>query len=165
MSDLATAISENRARVEHFIAAMLAAPGGWTTPVRPGKWSPAEVCEHIVLSYRKTVAIVRGDAPGYPRVPRLLRPLVRKLVMELVIKRGAFMGRTRTFDALTPLAVTAHAGEGVERLREAVAECETVLRSLGETPVPHPMFGAVPAADYLRFLAVHTRHHQSQLTA
>lgn len=163
MSDLAAAIGENRAQVEHFVATVLAERGAWTTPVRPGKWSPAEVCEHIVLSYRKTVALVRGDAAGYPEGPRLLRPLLRRVLMNRVIKRGAFMGRAKTFEALTPGDVTARPNDGVERLREAVAECETALRALGQTPVEHPMFGAVPAADYLRFLAAHTRHHRSQL--
>ena len=164
MSDLAAAIGQNRAHVEHFIATMLAVRGTWTTPVRPGKWSPAEVCEHIVLSYRKAAALVRGEASDFPKAPRLLRPLIRNLAFDRVIKRGAFMGRARTFKAITPDAVAASPDDAVEQLREAVAECETALETLGETALAHPMFGAVPAADYLRFLAVHTLHHQKQLT-
>jgi len=113
MRDLDAALAENAKQVEHFIAALPGVRDSWNVPVRKGKWSPAQVAEHIALSYRETTALARGDASGFPRVPALLRPLIRSLGFKRVLKTGTFM-KSRTFQSLTPLQGPATPEEAVE---------------------------------------------------
>ncbi len=163
MSDIAAALSENAKQVEHFIAALPGVRDTWNVPVHPGKWSPAQVAEHIVLSYRETTALAGGDMSGFPKVPALLRPLIRSLGMKRVLRTGTFM-KSRTFKSLTPLAGPATPEEAAVQIRAAVGEFESSFKAL-RGRMEHPAFGAVEPADYVRFLGFHTVHHERQLSA
>lgn len=160
MGDLEAALADNRADAERFIAALDGTASHWAVPVRPGKWSPAEVSEHIRLSYKEGAQLARGDQSGFPRAPAPLRPIIR-LFFRRILKRGTFP-KSRTFKSLTPLAGAPDPTVAADAIRTALADCEAAFRAL-RGPLAHPAFGAVDPADYMRFLGYHTRHHQGQL--
>jgi hypothetical protein len=162
MRDLDAALAENAKQVEHFIAALPDVRDSWNVPVRPGKWSPARVAEHIALSYRETTALAQGDASGFPRVPALLRPLIRSLGFKRVLKTGRFM-KSRTFKSLTPLQGPPTPEDAATKIRAVQAEFEASFKAL-RAQLQHPAFGTVEPADYVRFLGFHTVHHERQLT-
>jgi hypothetical protein len=164
--ELDAALAMNRARVEEFIAAALSQGATWTTPVRPGKWSPGEVAEHIAMSYRQTTNLIGGSGDaGFPRLPAPLRPLIRRLGFQPVVRTGRFGRPVRTFKSLTPVDVAKSPQEAAERIRAALAEFESVVRGHHGPTIKHPSFGNVSLADYVAFLGYHTTHHQGQLTA
>jgi hypothetical protein len=58
--------------------------------------------------------------------------------------------------------------QAIPRLEAALAGFEAAIRSghpEGRHYVTHPFFGRIPTKDYVRFQAIHTRHHRAQLTS
>jgi DinB superfamily len=163
--DLEASLDDNRARVNDFIVASRGTAGSWNTPVRPGKWSPAELAEHINLSYRQSAEMMGGQGTGgFPKVPVIFRPLLRKLAFRPVLRRGRFGRPVKTFKSLTPSNLPKDPGEAAERLGATLQAYEATVRSISTPTIRHPAFGEVSATDYVLFLAIHTRHHQGQLT-
>jgi hypothetical protein len=164
--DRDTALAENRARIEQFLAAAADTAAAWTTPVRPGKWSPAELTRHIEQGFLETGGFIRsGTNPGFPKIPRLLRPLARKFGLDPVLRTGRFPRPLKTFKSLIPSGTAATPAAAAAALRATWAEFETIVRAYPGDMLDHPSFGRIPLADYLMFLAYHTTHHQAQLKA
>ena len=90
MNDLNAAIADNHKAVDEFTATARAIDAaGWSLPRAEGKWSPAQLVEHIALTYEYSRAVLNNNAPG-PSAPRFLRPLVRIFFVNPVLKHGRF---------------------------------------------------------------------------
>ena len=163
--NLDEALAENRRRVEAFIAASAPLGETWTTPVRPGKWSPAEVNEHVAMSYVAAADVYATGGDAFPKLPFFLRPLLRRFVFDKVIRNGGDFGRpVKTFKALTPLERRRTPADGAIRVRDALTVFEAKVRAHGTAQVRHTAFGTLDPAAYVMFQAYHTTHHQKQLT-
>ena len=80
MTELETALAENRAAVEEFVAAGRALDAArWRAPVGEGKWTPAQIAEHLAIIYEYNRKVMVGTAPG---VPWLLRPILQPLLRK-----------------------------------------------------------------------------------
>lgn len=163
--ELSASLAENRARVEEFLGATRGVAGAWTAPVRPGKWSPAEVAEHINLSYRQTTELLEGRPAGFPNLPFFLRPLLRRFAFRPVLATGRFGRPVKTFASFTPTDLARDPAEAEARLRSSLERFEAGVRSVTSPIIRHPAFGTIAVSDYVLFQAIHTRHHQGQLTA
>jgi len=166
MSDLDTAIADNHKAVDEFTATARAIDAArWSVPRAEGKWSPAQVVEHIALTYEYSRAVLNHDAPG-PAAPRFLRPLVRSFFVKPVLKRGSFRRNGRAPSMFQPSSVPGDAAELLPRLETAVRGFEEAVRAVdrsGRATLDHPFFGTMPVTDYLRLQAIHARHHRAQL--
>ncbi len=162
--DLTSALTENRQRVAEFVAAARAAGASWTTPVRPGKWSPAEVAEHIALTYRESAAVFATGKDMFPAVPFFIRPLARRVAYDPVLRTGKFKP-VKTFKSLIPLDGAKTPDEAAQRIEAALATFEQAARAHGGGPLKHLTFGTIDTGDYVRMQGYHSRHHQAQLTA
>jgi hypothetical protein len=160
--DLEAALRENREAVASLVGrAQRLAAAQWDTPRAPGKWSAGQVVEHVAVAYEAGTKALRGEQ-SLPPIPRLFRPLVRTLYLRRVLKRGRFP-KGKVKGLFTP-ALNPPRDATLARLRAAAAAFEAeVPRAPG--PLDHPVFGNVPVADYVRFNALHTRHHERQLKA
>src|SRR4051812_12250889 len=88
MTELETAIADNRAAVDEFLAAARALDAeAWTRARAEGAWTSAQIVEHLALAYEYSRDVVLGSPKG-GSVPRLLRPLVRRLVVDSTLKAG-----------------------------------------------------------------------------
>lgn len=163
MTGIASALEGNRNAVDDLVRAAEACAGVWTTPSAPGKWSPAQVVEHVAISLEEGAAVVAGRPSKLPTVPALLRPLAR-IFLKRVIKTGTFP-RSKTSPGMDPPSGPATPAASRPRLEAALAdferECEARVAS-GQ-PVRSPAFGTVRVEDYARFVEAHTRHHTRQL--
>src|SRR6185503_4741429 len=130
MAEVNDALAANRAAVLDLVAAAERSAATWATPRAPGKWSPSQVVEHVAGGLEEAANVVSG-APSIPMPPAFLRPLVR-LYFNRILKKGVFPNR---FD---------------QECRRRVASGQHVV-STG--------FGTVSVEDYVRFSALHTRHH------
>jgi hypothetical protein len=168
MTDLTAAIADNHKAVDEFTAAARAVDAArWTLPRAEGKWSPAQVVEHIALTYEYSRAVLNDHAPG-PSAPRFLRPLVRLFFVNPVLKHGRFKPNAKAPSMFQPSSVPGDAAELLPRLEAALSGFEAELRTadrLGRSTVNHPFFGIMPVTDYLRLQAIHARHHRAQLPA
>jgi len=166
MTPLESAIVENHETVDTFIAvARGVEPGRWRVPRAEGKWSPAQVVEHLALSFEYSHGVMNGNAPG-PAAPRLLRPLVRTVFVKPVLKHGRFMRKGRAPSMFQPSSVPPDPPELLARLEGALRAFEDDLRVAarsGRATLDHPFFGTMRLTDYLRLQAIHARHHRAQL--
>src|SRR5262245_23880415 len=168
MTELETAIAENRAAVDEFVGTARAlGPTGWTASREEGAWTSAQIVEHVTLAYEYSRDVALGTPAGMS-VPRLLRPLLRRLVVDSTLKAGKFTRKGRAPANFRPSASPAGPSELIGRLTRSVAAFEAALRSghpEGRHMLNHPAFGKVPTTDYVRLQAIHTRHHHTQLVA
>lgn len=166
MTELETAIADNRAAVEEFIErARRIDAAVWPVPRGEGKWSPAQIAEHLAIVYEYNRKVVTGDAGG--GAPRFLQPLARWFIVTRTLKAGRFTRAGRAPGIFQPSATPNAAPEVIARLTKALSGFESDLRSghpEARHTVRHPFFGPLPTIDYLRLQAIHARHHRSQLT-
>jgi hypothetical protein len=166
MTELETAIADNRAAVEEFMSRARGLDAAkWAAPRGEGQWSPAQVAEHLAIVYEYNRKVVTGTAGR--GAPAFLRPLARWFIVPRTLKAGRFTRKGRAPGIFQPSAAPAAAPVVLERLAKAVSGFESDIRSghpEGRHLVRHPFFGAVPTIDYLHLQAIHARHHRSQLT-
>jgi hypothetical protein len=155
------ALRENREAVASFLGRARGLGALWEAPRAPGKWSAGQVVEHVALAYEASAKALRGEGT-MPAVPRLLRPLLRALYLNKVLKRGTFP-KSKVKGLFDPSASPLREAT-LARLEAAAAAFEAEAQRV-PGPLDHPIFGKVPVADYVRFNALHTRHHERQLSA
>lgn len=142
-------------------------PADWDAPLAPGKWSPAQVAEHLRLSY----AVLGGEADGGEglriRTPSWMQPWLRFRYLRPILSTGSLPTGARSprearpgdgpFDRVATLAALAAAAAAFE---DAIAR-RWDNRSAALT---HHIFGRMPVRKGLRFATVHTQHHTRQIS-
>ena len=104
-----------------------------------------------------------GHSSTFPRLPAVIRLVVRALLFKRVLRKGAFP-RARTNKAMNPVSgprrlPRAHAPRaGAPAVRRGMSTCRLEGGILRTT-----IFGAVVVEDYVRFMELHTRHHGKQM--
>ncbi len=163
----------NQAGHEQAVAAFLAAArvvpaDDWNRPLGPGKWSPAEIAEHLRLTYARVNAELAGGKGLRIRSSFWLRQLLRLLYLPRILRTGRFPrgvmapGEVRPgagpFEQPATLAgLEANAKEVGEKLAARAAPRGSVLT--------HHLFGGLNVVQAWRLLTVHTEHHRRQLVA
>ena len=94
MAELQDTILDNRRAVDAFIAGARAVPStAWLQPRAPGKWSPAQVTEHVAIAYEVARSVMDGTYAG--RVaPRLVRLVIRTIGFNPIVRSGRFRNGT-----------------------------------------------------------------------
>ena len=164
MTDLDHALAGNRAALDEFLAAAGKSAPSWTTPRGPGKWSPSQVAEHVARALEESANVVAGAPSRFPSLPSFLRPVLRGLFFNRVLKRGAFP-KAKTNPAMNPATGPATPAEARPRLEAAVArfDRECRARDAAGGSVESLAFGRVSVVDFARFQELHTRHHCQQM--
>ena len=131
-----------------------------------GKWSAAEVLEHLYLSYTGTIK-------GCERCLQTGKSLARspswrdRLVTALVVGVGYLpRGRKATKHTLPrgmpAEKVLADIGSQISAMDTAIARCEA--RYGKDTRImDHPVLGPLTAAQWRKFHFVHGKHHVKQI--
>ena len=166
--ELEAALADNHSAVEEFIATARAMNAQqWTTPRAPGKWTPAQIAEHLAITYEWGVELVKGTPPG-GGAPFFMRPLIRRMFVIPSLKAGRFTRTGKTLKIFEPSAAPPASAVVLPRLESAVASFETAIRSgspEARQTINHPFFGSIPTTDYLKLQSIHARHHHAQLAA
>ncbi len=166
MADFDAALAAHRAAIMEFLAATDRLGAAWSVPRAPGKWSPAQLTEHLAAGCEVSMGVVTGTSSAFPRLPGFARPLIRYLVFRKVLATGSFGRPVRTVKAMEPLRAAASPAEGRARLEQVVGTFESELKRWAggaDREIDHPVFGRMPVSDYVRFIEIHVRHHQKQL--
>jgi hypothetical protein len=132
----------------------------------PGKWSVAEILEHVTLGAMLTVealekALASGDTKA--RRPTLFQRLARVLVLDLgyfpradapanVTPRGSFAPEQSRGAALAAMAAVDSA---LARAADRFGEGTPLLK--------HPYFAALTVPQWRKFFWRHTVHHMRQV--
>src|SRR5687767_5796470 len=123
MADIGSVLADTRSAVTDLIAAAEASSSVWTTPRAPGKWSPSQVVEHVARSLEESANVVAGSPSKFPTFPAFLRPVVRNVFFNRVLKKQEFP-KARTAGAMNPSAGPGSPAEGRARLEEAMRRFE-----------------------------------------
>jgi DinB family protein len=165
MDAIDASLADVRREVDDMIRTAATCADCWTTPRAAGKWSPSQVLEHVARSFEASAGDVVGARTGLPDMPRLLRPIVRKVLFKRVLETGTFQ-KARTNKAMNPATGSVSPDEGVARLESTwtvfVKAC-TDATAKGSAVATSRIFGDVPLADYIRFQGLHARHHRAQM--
>ena len=163
MGDVDAALAFSRQTTEELLADAEATGDRWSSASAPGKWSPSQTVEHVARSLDASAALARGEPCDLPRLPVVVHPLLR-IVFRRLLRTGLFP-KGRTTRPLNTASGPATPAQARDRLRAAHARYEAACRERAGrgTLLRTPMFGPVPLADYVRFMALHTRHHQRQI--
>ena len=166
MSALDDAIAANREAAQKFLStARTVAKEKWAAPVAPGKWSPAQILDHVAVTAEVSLKAIKGDA-SMGSIPRFLRFIPRVFGFNPTIKKGRFPEKQRGPAIFAPSTGHPSYEAGAARLESAVSALEQHTRDLakaGTLAFEHSFFGAVTIADYVCFNALHTTHHEEQL--
>lgn len=162
MPDLPDRLAAARSALDDLVRTANACAGAWTVPAAPGKWSPAQVVEHVARSFEAGALDLSGQRSGLVNLPAPVRFVARKLLFERVLARGRFP-RARTNRAMDPEAGSASPAEAADRLdgawRRFADACGAASGDLARSRV----FGNVPIAAYVQFHELHARHHAAQM--
>jgi len=165
MADINDALTANRAAVLDLVAAAERSAPTWTTPRAAGKWTPSQVVEHVAGGLDEAANIVSGAPSSMPMPPAFLRPLLRVLFFNRILKKGVFPKGFKSAKALDPKSGPATPADARVRLEGALGrfDQECRRRVAGGQHVVSTGFGTVSVEDFVRFSALHTRHHCQQM--
>ena len=139
--------------------------GAWTRPWAPEKWTPAEVTEHLTLSYEAAREDLRGRPMAVKLPPWRVR-LTRWIFLPHILFHRSFPVRVRSPREVRPQAPRAPRAEALRLMRELgerfEQEAETARRT-GGGHLTHPYFGTIEPVKAMRFVAVHIEHHHRQI--
>jgi DinB family protein len=155
---------EHTRAVEQFVALAAAVmPERWSTEPAAQKWSPAQVTEHVVLAYEAVLAELAGGPPMRFRTKRWQRAVLRLTVLPRILKTGRLPHGVRAPREIRPGPSAASQAELLEKLWDRARRADAELTSRQTAHLTHPYLGRLRAEQALRFCAIHTTHHASQL--
>lgn len=131
-----------------------------------GKWSAAEVLEHLHLTYT-------GSSKGFERCLQEGRPLARnpnlkeRVATLLVTGLGYFPEGRKAPERTVPRGMPAEEivkaiGTQIAAMDELITRCE---RRFGRATriLDHPVLGPLTARQWRKFHLVHAQHHMKQI--
>jgi len=131
-----------------------------------GKWSSAEILDHLNQTYRGTVkncerCLAAGKSGA--SVDRNGKRWQRRMVIWLGYVPS---GRKSPVSALargTPIPqLTSEIFENISRMERVIAECDSQF-GRGKSIAEHPILGPLTAREWRKFHWVHGRHHARQI--
>jgi hypothetical protein len=130
-----------------------------------GKWSAAEILEHLSLAFSSTSkALDRVLSDGRPSAggPTFYERVVTALVVDLgYFPSGRQAPEWTRPRGTAPGTILPTIGEKLEEMDGKISECE---RRFGTGRIArHPIIGPFTARQWRRFHWIHTRHHMKQI--
>ena len=164
---LEEAAADHRAAVAEAARAVESQEAGcWTIPRAEGKWSAAEIAQHLILSYAPPLAELAGGTGFAIRLPWWKRAPLRWTVLPRILG-GTFPKGAPAPREARPKGGPADPEEAAKALREAAANFERCLLEKcadRRVALTHPYFGKLSAPQMLKLCAVHVAHHRAQLS-
>jgi len=139
----------------------------WMAEPAPGRWSPAQLTEHLRMTYGGLAGELAGG-PGIRVRLKGFRLLVARLYfMPRLLKSGVFPPGVRAPKEVVPANPNPDREAALLGFAEQAGVFERLIeprlsaRSGGNT---HPFFGRLTPEQSLRFAEIHTRHHARQIS-
>lgn len=125
-------------------------------------WSPAQHLDHVWQANGKSLMAAAYAAEGKKTVDEgSINETGRRLLASEEIPRGQMA---------TPDSVAPPARLDRERLRQTLARSQKAFATVGHAMdlvpgatgrIPHPALGPLTAAEWLRFVRIHSDHHRA----
>jgi hypothetical protein len=152
---------------EYASAAEALSPEMWATARGEGKWSPAQVTDHLILAYQALQRELSGGPGMALRTTAWQRVLLRLLLVPRLLRGAAFPRGARAPREIRPSEVTQDQRALIARFRDHAERFQAAIqdahaRNPGQR-LTHPYFGASSLHDSLVLCARHILHHLRQL--
>jgi hypothetical protein len=163
------AVDEHRTALAAFIdVAEQLTEAAWSAPWGPGKWTRAEVAEHLSLTYELALHELATGEGLRVKVTGVRQRLLRWIVMPHILFHRSLPIRVTAPREARPAPVTAPRAAVLRRLRELGVrwerEMESAIRA-GGGGLTHPYFGIIPPLKAMRLMAIHIEHHTRQVAS
>lgn len=135
----------------------------WLTPRAEGKWSPAEVVEHLNLVYDVVLRELSGGAGMQLRTKWWMRVLLRLTIVPKILRGGGFPAGARAPKETRPALSTTDQHELIARFRERAARFAAAAAADSTKSITHAYFGAAKVPESVLLAARHIEHHAKQL--
>jgi hypothetical protein len=150
-------------------AAEAVEPAAWDRPRAEGKWSPAQITDHLIQTYDVVLREISGGSGMKVRTRPWLRILLRLTYMPRILRGGWFPARAPAPPEIRPSREPRDQNSAVALFRQRAGELETAAREVRtrtpEVRITHAYFGALKPATGMLFCARHIEHHLAQLKA
>lgn len=161
------AADEHRAALAAFLdVAEGLRDDAWSAPWEPGKWTRAQVAEHLSLTYEAAIREILTGQGVRVRVTGVKQRLLRWVLMPHILFHRSLPMKVVSPREARPAEVTAPRAQVLRRLRELGERYETEMEraiGAGGGALTHPYFGTIPPVKAMRFMAVHIEHHTRQI--
>lgn len=156
------------AAAEEFAAAAERVPAGmWLVPRAEGKWSPAEIVEHLNTTYAVILDELAGGSGMKIRTTRWQRFLLYFTIRRRILAGRGFPIGARAPKELRPATVPADKDGAIGAFRELARQFDAAVADAVESHknahVTHAYFGRSSAMTGMHFAARHLEHHRAQL--
>lgn len=144
------------------------AAGAWTAPVGPGKWTPAEITEHLNLTYDVAMPQLNGEAGIRVRTNWLLRVILRATALRWIFRNRALPRGAKAPREVKPEHVADTQSEATERFARLAREFDALVSTRwqdGSVRLTHHIFGAIDLLAAIDFIAIHIEHHHRQIAS
>ena len=145
-------------------AAGAVAPEAWDRPLADGKWSPAQITDHLIQTYDVVLREVAGGGGMRVRTSLLLRLFLRLTYKPRILRGGWFPARAPAPPEIRPSKTPLGQQEGVALFRQRAQEFEAAVQARPKARVTHAYFGVLAPAEGVLFCARHIEHHCAQLS-
>lgn len=161
------AADEHEVALAAYLDSAAALPdAAWERPWGEGKWTPAEVTEHLTRAYEALLTELREGRPMKPKLHGMRRRIARWVFLPHILFHRSFPVRASAPRETRPAEVRGGRDAALRALREQ-GECFTAelgaARERGCAGLTHPYFGLVEPIKVLRFVGIHIEHHRKQI--
>ena len=163
------------ARVDHqrAVAEILAAARAltleqWERAPDPQHWSPAQIAQHVRLTYEVVSAQFSGGPGLRVRSSGWLRPILRWKFLPAILESGKFPPSAKAPSEIRPAAGPFEREPLLDALERAAEATERQFAERWNDPtclMTHHVFGTLRPPQGARLVTVHTAHHAAQLRA
>lgn len=138
----------------------------WSQPLGPGKWTPAQVVQHLNLGYEAILRELNGGPAMQLRMNWWMRTVLRWTVLPRIL-RGEPFPRARAPRETRPADAPTDQRAAIESFRTRAEEfARTVSRRNGSgVKLTHPYFGKIKLPHTILLVARHLDHHRRQLAS
>jgi hypothetical protein len=161
-------VEEHRTALAAFLdTAETISDAAWREPWAPGKWTRAQVGEHLALSYEAGLRELATGEPMRMKLAGLRLKVARWIILPHILFHRSLPLRARSpREVRPPEQVTARKADLLRRMRELGERYELEMdraRRDGGGSLTHPYFGRLNPVKAMRFVAVHLEHHTRQI--
>jgi DinB superfamily len=138
----------------------------WFVPLAEGKWSPAQVAEHLSQTYRVVICELRGEKGIRIRSPWFLRQVLRQTVLRSIYRKRKLPKGARAPSEIAPKVVDETKQQAVEKFIQLAREFKAAARAAEPVEgrkLTHHIFGEIDVLPGIDFIAIHIEHHHRQI--
>ena len=140
----------------------------WLQPRAEGKWSPAEVIEHLTLAYDVLLRELAGGPGMVIRTKLWQRLLLRFTMLPKILRGGGFPAGARAPRETRPVLTTTDQRTAIAAFRDRasqIAAAAVEAEKRGGVKLTHAYFGRASVCNSMLMCARHLQHHQQQIAS